>query len=218
MRIRVLPVTLIATLMVLPLKLGSLVDGFPVVAQQFDREFGSHPRPWAADLTKTAAAEATPAPAAASSAPGAVPPAPLASCADPLLAGALAEERAGTAARSRQLADAEAAMVATEARVSVQIERMTALKREVADLMGQRSALQQEDIRRMVTIYEAMKPKDAARIFNDLETDIVIDVLDRMPERRTAPIIAELGDEKAREVTRIMMQRRALPGDRAANH
>lgn len=223
MRIRVLPVTLIATLMVLPLKLGSLVDGFPVVAQQFDREFGSHPRPWAADLTKTAAADAAAQPSsfpagAAPPASSAQPPAPLASCADPLLAGALAEERAGTAARSRQLADAEAAMVATEARVSVQIERMTALKREVADLMGQRSALQQEDIRRMVTIYEAMKPKDAARIFNDLETDIVIDVLDRMPERRTAPIIAELGDEKAREVTRIMMQRRALPGDRAANH
>ena len=86
---------------------------------------------------------------------------------------------------------------------------------EVQALMTQRSTLQQEDLRRMVAIYEAMKPRDAARIFNELETDIIVDLLDRLPERRSAPIIAEMTDAKAREVTRIMLQRRALPGDRA---
>jgi hypothetical protein len=35
-----------------------------------------------------------------------------------------------------------------------------------------------------------------------------------MMERRSAPIIAGLDDAKAREVTRIILQRRALPGDR----
>lgn len=228
MRIHVLPVTLVATLMVLPLKIGALVEGFPVVAQQFDREFGNHARPWADDL-KTPAGPGGEASAPASavvpdgSGPGAsvspaAAPAPLAVCADPQFQSALAEERAGTSARARQLADTEAVMAATEARVAQQIDRLGGLKHELAKLMDQRSALEQEDIRRMVSIYEAMKPKDAARIFGDLETDIVIDVLDRMPERRSAPIIAELADTKAREVTRIMMQRRALPGDRTATH
>ena len=49
--LRILPVTLVAVLMVLPLKLGTLVEGLPAIAQQFDREFGNHDRPWANDLT-----------------------------------------------------------------------------------------------------------------------------------------------------------------------
>jgi flagellar motility protein MotE (MotC chaperone) len=216
--LRILPITLVAVLMVLPLKLGALLEGFPVVAQQFDREFGAHERPWAKDLN-AAAEPPRPAP---KDAPAPAMPAPpeialaAPSCTDPALRAAIVEQKADIAARLRQAGDTEAVLAATETRVAAQVQRLTEVKREVEALMKQRSTLQQEDIRRMVTIYETMKPRDAARIFSDLETDIVIDVLDRMAERRSAPIIAELDDAKAREVTRIILQRRALPGDRVA--
>ena len=218
---RILPITLVAFLMVLPLKIDALINGFPVVAQQFDREFGNHERPWAQDLQ----AESAESPPKESSAPAQQPGVPAVpttislsapSCEDPLLRGAIEEQKVDGQARARRLADAEAVLAATEARASVQIQRLTEIKQEVQALMKQRSDLEQEDLRRMVAIYEAMKPRDAARIFNDLDTDIVIDVLDRMIERRSAPIIAGLEDRKAREVTRIILQRRALPGDRAA--
>lgn len=220
---RILPITLVAILMVLPLKLGSLWDGFPVIAQQFDREFGSHERPWAKDMKAEAqqdpakeqqTAAMTPAPTPATA------PAPTEvtlatpSCNDPALRNALAEQKADAANRLRHLGEAEAVLAAAETRAGMQIQRLSEVKREVEALMKQRSNLQQEDLRRMVTIYETMKPRDAARILNELETDIVIDVLDRMQERRSAPIIAEMEDGKAREVTRIVLQRRALPGDR----
>ena len=221
--LRVLPITLVAILMVLPLKLGSLMEGLPVVAQQFDREFGNHERPWAEDLKSSVpeASSAEPAPAPDLAAlPASTPPAdaalPTASCTDPALRAAIAEQKTDVAARTRHLTEAEAVLTATESRATAQIQRLGEIKREVEALMQQRSNLQQEDLRRMVTIYETMKPRDAARIFNDLETDIIIDVLDRMPERRSAPIIAELEDTKAREVTRLILQRRALPGDRPA--
>ncbi len=217
---RILPITLVAVLMVLPLKLGALMDGFPVIAQQFDREFGPHERPWATDLKTAPPPEpvaAIPAlqPALAQAEP-VPPPVALAppNCADPLLREAIDEQKADTATRQHRLREAEAILTATETRVGTQIQRLNAVKREVETLMTQRSNLQQEDLRRMVAIYEAMKPRDAARILNDLETDIVVDVLDRIAERRTAPILAEMADAKAREVTRLILQRRALPGDR----
>lgn len=222
--LRVLPITLVAILMVLPLKLGTLMEGLPVVAQQFDREFGKHERPWAKDLKTGAEASsgetsADPAPAmAALPATPAAPPAdaalPAASCTDPALRAAISEQKADVNARTRHLGEAEAVLAAAETRATAQIQRLSAIKRDVEALMQQRSNLQAEDLKRMVTIYETMKPRDAARIFNDLETDIIIDVLDRMAERRSAPIIAELEDSKAREVTRLVLQRRALPGDR----
>lgn len=220
---RILPITLVAVLMVLPLKLGALVDGFPVIAQQFDREFGAHERPWATDLKATdpKAAEAAPAPAPAPlpvSTPVAEVPPPVAlappNCTDPLLRAAIDEQKADSAGRQNRLREAEAVLAATEARVGTQIQRLNGVKREVEALMTQRSSLQQEDLKRMVAIYEAMKPRDAARILTDMETDIVVDVLDRITERRAAPILAEMADAKAREVTRLILQRRALPGDR----
>lgn len=222
---RILPITLVAVLMVLPLKLGALVDGFPVIAQQFDREFGAHERPWATDLKATdpKAADAAPAPAQASlpvSTPVAEVPPPVTlappNCTDPLLRAAIDEQKADSAGRQNRLREAEAVLAATEARVGTQIQRLNGVKREVEALMTQRSTLQQEDLKRMVSIYEAMKPRDAARILTDMETDIVVDVLDRIAERRAAPILAEMADAKAREVTRLILQRRALPGDRKA--
>lgn len=222
---RILPITLVAVLMVLPLKLGALVDGFPVIAQQFDREFGTHERPWATDLKATdpKAADAAPAPTPAPlpvSTPVAEMPPPVAlappNCTDPLLRAAIDEQKADSAGRQNRLREAEAVLAATEARVGTQIQRLNGVKREVEALMTQRSTLQQEDLKRMVAIYEAMKPRDAARILTDMETDIVVDVLDRIAERRAAPILAEMADAKAREVTRLILQRRALPGDRKA--
>ncbi|WP_042689974.1 MotE family protein [Azospirillum sp. B506] len=222
---RILPITLVAVLMVLPLKLGALVDGFPVIAQQFDREFGGHERPWATDLKASdqKAAEAAPAPAPVSSpvaAPVAEVPLPVAlappNCTDPLLRAAIDEQKADTSGRQNRLREAEAVLAATEARVGTQIQRLNGVKREVEALMTQRSTLAQEDLKRMVAIYEAMKPRDAARILTDMETDMVVDVLDRISERRAAPILAEMADAKAREVTRLILQRRALPGDRKA--
>lgn len=223
---RILPITLVAVLMVLPLKLGALVDGFPVIAQQFDREFGAHERPWATDLKANdgkAAAETAPVPLPLpqpASTPVAEIPPPVAlappNCTDPLLRAAIDEQKADTSGRQNRLREAEAVLAATEARVGTQIQRLNGVKREVEALMSQRSTLAQEDLKRMVAIYEAMKPRDAARILTDMETDMVVDVLDRISERRAAPILAEMADAKAREVTRLILQRRALPGDRKA--
>lgn len=225
MILRILPITLVAVLMVLPLKLGALVDGFPVIAQQFDREFGAHERPWATDLKAAdpKAAETAPTPVPAPlpvSTPVAEVPPPVVltppNCTDPLLRAAIDEQKAETSGRQNRLREAEAVLAATEARVGTQIQRLNGVKREVEALMTQRSNLAQEDLKRMVAIYEAMKPRDAARILTDMETDMVVDVLDRISERRAAPILAEMADAKAREVTRLILQRRALPGDRKA--
>lgn len=228
---RILPLTLVAAFLVLPFKFGELTEGFPVLAEQFDREFGSHDRPWAKDLKAEADKRQNEAQAAGMTADAKAPPAGPAvdvktaalpadaqltptSCTDPSLRAAIDEQKTDLADRSRRIVEGEAVLAATAARASAQIERLTAVKKDVEALLRQRSNMQSEDLKRMVTIYETMKPRDAARIFNELETAVVIDVLDRMQERRSAPIIAELEDNKAREVTRQILQRRALPGDR----
>ena len=60
-------------------------------------------------------------------------------------------------------------------------------------------------------IYEGMKAKDAARIFNTLDIDVLLDVITGMSERKSAPILAEMDAERARTVTILMVQKKQMP-------
>jgi flagellar motility protein MotE (MotC chaperone) len=46
-----------------------------------------------------------------------------------------------------------------------------------------------------------MKPKDAARIFEELEMDTLLPVTERMNERKLAPVMAEMNPAKAKDIT-----------------
>jgi len=63
----------------------------------------------------------------------------------------------------------------------------------------------------LVKVYESMKPKDAARIFERLEMDILIDVTVRMKEVKMAAVLAKMESEKARELTVRLANLRKFP-------
>ena len=69
---------------------------------------------------------------------------------------------------------------------------------------------QQDDqkIKKLVKIYESMQPKDAAKIFNDLQLEILIEVAINMKESHLAPILAKMQTEKARELTAKLATRK----------
>ncbi|MDA0651890.1 MAG: hypothetical protein O3C49_01270, partial [Proteobacteria bacterium] len=56
-----------------------------------------------------------------------------------------------------------------------------------------------------------MKPKDAAQIFEELESQILLDIVERMREAKTASILAKMTPLKAKAVTTALAHRRALP-------
>lgn len=54
---------------------------------------------------------------------------------------------------------------------------------------------------KLVKIYEGMKPKEAAKIFNTLQTQVLLGVAQQMKENKLAAIVAEMNPEKARDLT-----------------
>ena len=58
-----------------------------------------------------------------------------------------------------------------------------------------------------------MKPKDAATIFNDLQMPVLLQVLDRMKEAKTAAVMAAMSPDKARDVTAELAQMRTGKDD-----
>lgn len=59
----------------------------------------------------------------------------------------------------------------------------------------------------LVKIYETMKPKAAAEIFNRLEMPILISVVERMRESKSADVLARMDPAKARQVTAELARR-----------
>jgi flagellar motility protein MotE (MotC chaperone) len=60
----------------------------------------------------------------------------------------------------------------------------------------------------LVKMYEAMKPRDAAAIFNDLALPVLLPVLDRMKDAKAAAVLSAMAPDKARDVTAELVQMR----------
>jgi flagellar motility protein MotE (MotC chaperone) len=110
--------------------------------------------------------------------------------------------------RRKELEAREASLAARESMLAAAETRLSARVAELQDLQKKLEALdanhrQQEDAawQGLVKVYETMKPRDAATIFNDLGMQVLLPVVDRMKEAKAAAILAAMTPDKAREVT-----------------
>lgn len=71
--------------------------------------------------------------------------------------------------------------------------------------------MEEDRITSLVKIYEGMKPKEAATIFNTLDMDVLLSVISRMSERKSSPVLAAMAPDKARLVTIRLAAQRKLP-------
>ncbi len=114
-------------------------------------------------------------------------------------------------AREAQIAEREALLAAAENRMDEKTAELKALQESIQGLVGQHDEQEQAQFKSLVKIYENMKPKDAAKIFEQLEMDVLLEVVGRMREQKVAPILAQMQPTKAKDVTFELAQRRQLP-------
>ena len=99
--------------------------------------------------------------------------------------------------RQRILHQREALLRAAEQELERKYDELTQLRSEIGALLEQQ--------------YEGMKAKDAARIFNTLSIDVLLEVMSSMSERKIAPVIAAMDTERARQVTVLLAEQKKLP-------
>lgn len=90
---------------------------------------------------------------------------------------------------------------AAEQRANERTATLQALEAQIATLVEERKKLEEEQFTSIVSMYQTMKPKDAAGIFNQLEIDILVRVAKMMPPRKMAPILADMDTARAQELT-----------------
>jgi len=122
----------------------------------------------------------------------------------------LKERRKEIESQKRELAVREALLKTAEQEIDQKYQELISLREEIQELLEQQTDEEQQRIASLVKIYEGMKPKDAARIFNTLDLDILLDVVSKMSERKSAPIIAAMSAERARSLTIMLAEQKTL--------
>ena len=113
----------------------------------------------------------------------------------------LRQRRSDLDARAEAVAARESILAATEQRLNARVVELQTLQKKLETLDAAQKQKEDAGWQGLVKLYEAMKPKDAATIFNDLAMPVVLQVLDRMKDAKAAPVMAAMNPDKARDIT-----------------
>jgi len=113
--------------------------------------------------------------------------------------------------REKEMMTREALLRAAEQEIDRKYQELSGLRGEIENLLEQQSSEEKARIASLVKIYEGMKPKDAARIFDTLDLDILVAVMSEMSERKLSPVLAAMNPERARTITIMLAEQKKLP-------
>lgn len=116
----------------------------------------------------------------------------------------LAARREELDAREAELEMRLALVEAAEKRINERTAALEVLEARINALVAEKKAMDEGQFASIVAMYETMKPKEAAAIFDQLEMPVLLRVARAMSPRRMAPIMAKMDPLKAKTLTSSM--------------
>jgi flagellar motility protein MotE (MotC chaperone) len=113
----------------------------------------------------------------------------------------LGERRAELDKREAELNMREALVAAAEQKLAERTKQLEDLQAQVNALVDQKQAAEDAGFKGIVAMYENMKPKDAAKIFDTLDLNTLLKVARAMNPRKMSPILAAMNAEPAQALT-----------------
>ena len=123
----------------------------------------------------------------------------------------LEERRKALEAREGDLRAREALLDATQQEMERKYVELKQIRNQIEVLLKQQEDEEQSQIMSLVKIYEGMKAKEAAAIFNTLDIDILLRVTMNMSERKASAILAKMNPERAKTLTVMLAEQKSLP-------
>jgi flagellar motility protein MotE (MotC chaperone) len=117
--------------------------------------------------------------------------------------------------RAREIDIRENLMKSAEKRIEGRIEEMKATEARISVSAQQKSEAEAARFKGLVTMYEAMKPKDAAKVFDRLELSVLFEIASQIAPRKMSDIMGQMQPEAAERLT-VEMARRAS-GDKSSS-
>ena len=123
------------------------------------------------------------------------------------LSESLSARSAALDARAAELDTREKMLEAAEARIDAAAKALEAEKNVIALTNAGRARLRDDELSALSSAYERMKARDAARIFEILDDDILLPVASGMRTQALAGVLAEMSAERAKALTIALANR-----------
>jgi flagellar motility protein MotE (MotC chaperone) len=118
-------------------------------------------------------------------------------------------------ARAREIDIRESLLKAAEKRIESKVEEMKAVESRISTATEQKTEADAARFKGIITMYEGMKPKDAAKVFDRLDMSVLFEIASQIAPRKMSDILGLMAPEAAERLT-VEMARRAGP-DRSAS-
>lgn len=125
------------------------------------------------------------------------------------LISALTEREAQVAKREKQLEMRMRALAVADAEIQKRLESLTETESALRATLSLADEASEKDILRLTTVYENMKPKEAAILFEEMEPNFAAGFLGRMRPDAAADIMAGLTPQVAYSISVILAGRNA---------
>jgi flagellar motility protein MotE (MotC chaperone) len=194
-------------------------------AARADRERNDNSHDWVRDLYSPAAAagevtgsvaaprpEAAPAQSGAQGAPAKAYaeasepppqdlPKPLLSAGERAVLESLQQRRQELETRSREMEVRDSLLKAAEKRIEQRLQDVKDAETRISGASAKREEEDQAKFKSLVTMYENMKAKEAAKIFDRLELRVLVELANKMNPRRMSDILGVMTPEAAERLT-----------------
>jgi flagellar motility protein MotE (MotC chaperone) len=111
-------------------------------------------------------------------------------------------------ARAREIDIRESLLKAAEKRIESRVEELKAVESRIDTASEQKSEADIARFKGIVTMYEGMKPKDAAKVFDRLEMPVLIEIASQIAPRKMSDVLGQMSPEAAERLT-VELARRA---------
>ena len=118
-------------------------------------------------------------------------------------------------ARAREIDIRESLLKAAEKRIETKVEELKAVESRISTATEQKNEAEAARFKGIITMYEGMKPKDAAKVFDRLEMPVLIEIASQIAPRKMSDILGLMQTEAAERLT-VELARRA-GSDRSAS-
>lgn len=126
----------------------------------------------------------------------------------------LAERREELQLRAREIEARDRLAEEVERRLDARAEEMRKAEERRSGAAASKAEAESASLKPLVTMYETMKPKEAARVFERLPHDVLVPVVRQINPRKMAEIMAALTPEAAEKLT-VALARPARNGGEA---
>ncbi len=110
--------------------------------------------------------------------------------------------------RAREVEIRESLLKSAEKRIEGRVDEMKATEAKISTATGQKAEQDAARFKGIITMYENMKPKDAAKVFDRLEMSVLYEIASQIAPRKMSDILGLMQPEAAERLT-VELARRA---------